>query len=85
MAGDAKSPAMVALMDGANLVIVGLMFIVVVVSQFIQANMLIGRFERLQRVVLLWVQVSTLDEDAAPWEAEAEAETKPAIDERDFG
>lgn len=67
-------------MDNTNLIIVGLMFIVVVVAQFIQANMLMRRFEKLQRVILFVAGTEILNDDP-PWEAE----TKPAIDERDFG
>ena len=71
---------MVRSMDNTNLIIVGIMFIVVVVSQFIQANMLMRRYERLERVILFMAGTEIVDDDP-PWEAE----TKPAIDERDFG
>ena len=66
-------------MDNTNLIIVGLMFIVVVVAQFIQANMLIAKFEKLEQRILarLGAVVIDVEHDLPPWE------TKPHIDERE--
>ena len=72
-------------MNDANLIIVGAMFIVVIVAQFIQANMVMARFEKLERAVREMALRQAQGPVSAPVELPPWDIEKSTINEADFG
>lgn len=66
-------------MDNTNLAIIGGMLFTIIIAQLIQASIVISRIEKMERRILGGLFV--VRDDSLPWEAE----TKPTIDERDYG
>mgnify|MGYP001602470576 CR=1 FL=1 len=74
-------------MNDANLIIVGAMFMVVIVAQFVHARIVASSVARLERAVkrlenmfVPGVLDITIDSDVPPWGIE-----KSTINEADFG